>query len=139
MCGPSQTHARLGGLMTTLSSYPTSKGQYNLYDIYNDQYGFEIYGIHEFPVGNNLLYCFATLHRQLNGNFYTPLYIGETTKAPQRFYSHDEKRNAISLGATTLLIHRVNSLSGISRFEIEKRLIAAYQPILNDQHNPRYQ
>lgn len=138
MCGPSQPHYKLGGLMNNLSSLPTSKGWYNLYDSFGNFYGFEIYGIHEYPVGRDLVYSFATLQRQLSGDFYSQQYIGETEKSPNRFYSHEDKHNAIALGATTLLIHRVNSLGGASRFEIEKRLIATYQPILNEQHNPRY-
>lgn len=138
MCGSSQPHYNLGGLMSSLSNFPTLKGRYNLYDLFGNFYDCEIYRIHEYPVGKNVVYAFATFQKQLGGDLCTLHYIGETETSPNRFYKHEKKQKAVSLGASALLIHRLNASQGLSRFDIEKRLITAYQPILNDQHNPRY-
>jgi hypothetical protein len=74
------------------------------------------------------IYIFAGQNQQ---HQWIPLYIGQCDSFSNRIPSHEQWGRAQSLGATH--IHAMAVPLASDRTRIERELIAAYQPRLNDQ------
>lgn len=85
---------------------------------------------------NNIggLYIFCGLNSQ---NRWVPYYIGQTDSFQNRLPSHDRWEEARRLGATH--VHAMVERQEANRLAIEKELIQAFQPKLNQQLKAAYQ
>ena len=79
------------------------------------------------------VYIFASLRRDQHGNQrWYAYYIGQTQSFRDRIPNHEEWPEAARLGATH--IHARVETSEDTRLDLERRLIQANQPPLNEQH-----
>ena len=76
-------------------------------------------------VGGLYIFSYVT-----ESNEWCPLYVGETKSLSDRIPGHEKWREAVTLGATH--IHAKAESSRDNRLRIERELIQAYQPYLNE-------
>lgn len=100
--------------------WPIGNGQSLKFDV------FERNNVKWNPVAG--LYVFA----HIQGLYWKPLYIGQTNDFSVRLPSHERLAEAVRRGATH--IHAAVVQSQGNRDAWEKSMIAAHQPLLNEQH-----
>jgi hypothetical protein len=124
------------GLTGLLDAYvPIPTDSVWLADGIDTRYRFDVYDLSARPRETNAVYAFAQ-QDYLGLSGYRILYIGKAEQIADRLSGHEKKETAIALGANKLLMHKPRSFDRISYLEAERKLIAAYAPILNFQHNP---
>lgn len=79
-----------------------------------------------YDVGGVYIFCGANQH-----NKWVPIYIGQTNSFRDRLPCHENWNTAQSLGATR--IHAMVEQVEATRLQIERELILAFQPKLNQQ------
>jgi excinuclease UvrABC nuclease subunit len=94
------------------------------------EYSFGVYDIRALPSATNAVYLFCKIE---NGN-YVPLYIGKAENLSNRLSGHERKDEAIRLGAKYLFVHAPGFAAMVGYLEVERRLIARYDPVLNTHH-----
>lgn len=75
------------------------------------------------------VYAWTTLN-------YMTLYIGRAKDLVDRQANHERREEAIRRGAVWLLIHEPGPNAEIPYDEVERRLIGALRPVMNDKFNP---
>jgi hypothetical protein len=101
------------------------------YDGLGYRFGFTNYDILACPAGLDAVYVFARREARI----YVPLYVGRAEFLSRRLPGHERRDEAISLGASHLLVHIPGASVPIGYAEVERRLIRYYAPVLNEQHN----
>ena len=100
------------------------------FDSTGTNYSFDVYSIHATPEATNAVYLFC----KYQARQYTPVYIGKAENLHSRLVGHERMDEAVSLGATHLLVHTPGLGSRVRYGEAERRLIAHYNPVLNLRH-----
>lgn len=95
------------------------------------------WGAHEFHVltKESTWYAVAGVYIFTGKNaqgLWFPLYIGQAESLAERLPTHERWQKAAQLGATH--VHAMVVPLAANRDTIEKELIAAYQPTLNEHH-----
>jgi hypothetical protein len=81
--------------------------------------------------GVKVVYGFVTAERRV-------LYLGKADVLSERLSGHEKLGLAMLMGATQLWVHEPGPFDLVSHEDAERRLIRAYAPILNKQHNPAH-
>ncbi len=126
-----ETKNALGLLGSLINGPATSLGSVWADDGLGIQYQFDVYPLGTTVYGSNAIYVFA----RFDGRSYQPVYIGRAETLSTRLQGHERMNEAINLGASYLLVHKVPSKPKVEFTEAERRLIGFYSPALNTQHN----
>jgi len=96
------------------------------------RYRFEVRPLTPRSYGTAVVYGFLTAERRV-------LYLGKADILSERLSGHEKLGLAVRMGATELWVHEPGPFHLVSHEDAERRLIRAYAPILNKQHNPAAQ
>ena len=103
-----------------------SNGTSNIFDGINTNYPFIVYSINDRPSAANAVYIFCYIH---DGKWIL-VYVGSAGDLSSRLSGHERMQDALDMGATHLLVYAPDP----NYQDVERRLIARYDPDLNKHH-----